>query len=50
MQEWLDKYEQAINYRLDRVDDYLRSCNNKESRRDNRPPRIGCHRVPERAR
>jgi DNA-binding transcriptional ArsR family regulator len=23
LQEWLVKYEQALNYRLDRVDDYL---------------------------
>ena len=33
-QEWLAKYEQALNERLDRMDDYLRDFQQKESRRD----------------
>ena len=34
MQEWLAKYEQAWNDRLDRVEDYLQELQNKESRSD----------------
>ena len=32
--DWLAKYEQAWNERLDRMDDYLKELNNKESRSD----------------
>ena len=34
VQEWLAKYEQAWNERLDRVDDYLRALQDKESSSD----------------
>ena len=34
LQEWLAKYEQAWNERLDRVDDYLRALQDKESSSD----------------
>ena len=34
LQEWLAKYEQAWNERLDRVDDYLRVLQDKESSSD----------------
>jgi DNA-binding transcriptional ArsR family regulator len=34
LHEWLAKYEQAWNDRLDRMDDYLKNSNNKESRSD----------------
>jgi DNA-binding transcriptional ArsR family regulator len=30
-QEWLAKYEQALNDRLERMDDYLRELQQKES-------------------
>ena len=30
--DWLDKYEQAWNERLDRMDDYLKELQEKESR------------------
>ena len=33
-QEWLAKYEQALNDRLDRMDDYLKDLQQKESRGD----------------
>jgi DNA-binding transcriptional ArsR family regulator len=33
-QEWLAKYEQAWNDRLDRMDDYLKELQHKESRSD----------------
>ena len=32
--DWLDKYERAWNERLDRMDDYLRELQEKESRSD----------------
>src|SRR5215467_10738013 len=32
--EWLAKYEQALNDRLDRVDDYLKELQQKESSSD----------------
>jgi DNA-binding transcriptional ArsR family regulator len=32
--DWLAKYERALNARLDRMDDYLKELNNKESRSD----------------
>jgi DNA-binding transcriptional ArsR family regulator len=31
LREWLAKYEQAWNDRMDRMDDYLKEHNNKES-------------------
>ncbi len=34
MQEWLTKYEQALNARLDRMEDYLEELQDKESRSD----------------
>ena len=34
LREWLTKYEQAWNDRLDRVDDYLKELQNKESNGD----------------
>ena len=34
LNEWLAKYEQAWNDRLDRVEDYLQELQNKESRSD----------------
>lgn len=34
MQEWLAKFERVMNDRLDRVDDYLKGLQNKESRSD----------------
>ena len=34
LHEWLAKYEQAWNDRLDRVEDYLQELQNKESRSD----------------
>ena len=34
MHEWLAKYEQALNDRLDRMDDYLKELQEKESRSD----------------
>jgi DNA-binding transcriptional ArsR family regulator len=34
MREWLAKYEQAWNERLDRVDDYLKELQDKESGSD----------------
>jgi len=34
LQEWLAKYERALNDRLDRLDDYLRELQNKESGSD----------------
>ena len=34
LQEWLAKYEQAWNARLDRVDDYLKELQQKESSSD----------------
>jgi DNA-binding transcriptional ArsR family regulator len=34
MQEWLAKYEQVWNERLDRMDDYLKELQEKESRND----------------
>jgi hypothetical protein len=34
LQEWLAKYEQAWNDRLDRVEDYLKELQNKESGND----------------
>ena len=34
LHEWLAKYEQAWNARLDRVEDYLQELQNKESRSD----------------
>jgi DNA-binding transcriptional ArsR family regulator len=32
--DWLAKYEQALNDRLDRMDDYLRELQQKENRSD----------------
>jgi DNA-binding transcriptional ArsR family regulator len=32
--EWLAKYEQALNERLDRMDEYLKELQEKESRND----------------
>jgi DNA-binding transcriptional ArsR family regulator len=32
--EWLAKYEQAVNERLDRIDDYLKELQDKESGSD----------------
>jgi hypothetical protein len=34
MREWLAKYEQAWNDRLDRMDDYLKELQNKEGGND----------------
>ena len=34
MHDWLAKYEQASNERLDRMDDYLKELRHKESRSD----------------
>jgi DNA-binding transcriptional ArsR family regulator len=34
MHEWLAKYEQALNARLDRVDDYLEELQRQGERRD----------------
>ena len=34
MHEWLAKYEQAWNERMDRMDDYLKDLQQKESRSD----------------
>ena len=34
MHEWLAKYERALNARLDRVDDYLKELQQKESSSD----------------
>jgi hypothetical protein len=34
MQEWLAKYEQAWKERLDRMDDYLKELQEKESGSD----------------
>src|SRR5437667_12338664 len=34
LHDWLAKYEQAWNERLDRVDDYLKELQDKESRSD----------------
>jgi len=34
LHDWLSKYEQAWNERLDRIDDYLRELQEKESRSD----------------
>jgi DNA-binding transcriptional ArsR family regulator len=34
LHEWLAKYEQALNDRLDRMDDYLNELQGKESRND----------------
>ena len=34
MQAWLAKYEQALNERLDRMDDYLKELQEKESHDD----------------
>ena len=34
MHDWLAKYEQAWNERLDRMDDYLKELQQKESRSD----------------
>ena len=34
LHDWVAKYEQAINDRLDRMDDYLKSYNDKESGSD----------------
>jgi hypothetical protein len=31
LHDWVAKYEQAINDRLDRIEDYLTSCNDKET-------------------
>src|SRR5947207_9222493 len=32
--DWLAKYEQALNERMDRLDDYLKDLQQKESRND----------------
>src|SRR2546421_9398140 len=34
LHEWLAKYERALNERLDRMDDYLKELQQKESRSD----------------
>ena len=34
LHEWLAKYEQALNDRLDRMDDYLKELQHKENRND----------------
>jgi DNA-binding transcriptional ArsR family regulator len=34
MHDWLAKYEQALNERLDRMDDYLKELQHKESGND----------------
>jgi DNA-binding transcriptional ArsR family regulator len=34
MHEWLAKYEQALNERLDRMDDYLKELQEQEGRSD----------------
>src|SRR6516164_7011464 len=34
MHEWLARYEQALNDRLERLDDYLKELQQKESRSD----------------
>jgi DNA-binding transcriptional ArsR family regulator len=34
MRDWLAKYEQALNERLDRMDDYLKELQNKEGNGD----------------
>jgi hypothetical protein len=34
MQEWLAKYERAVNERLDRMDDYLKELQERESGSD----------------
>jgi hypothetical protein len=50
LREWLAKYEQARNERLDRLDDYLKELHDKESGSGTQSARVGSHRVPERSR
>src|ERR1700735_4727776 len=45
--EWLGKYERGVKDRMDRMDDYLKSYNDKESGSDTSPARIGSHRLSE---
>src|SRR5262252_8809821 len=45
LHEWLAKYGQAWNDRLDRVDDYLKELQQKESSSDTYPARVGSHRI-----
>ncbi len=46
LHEWLVKYEQAWNDRMDRLDGYLKELN-KESVSDTRPAWSGLHRISE---
>ena len=47
MNEWLAKYEQAMNARLDRIDDYLKQLQQQGETRDADTPQQGRHRIPE---
>jgi DNA-binding transcriptional ArsR family regulator len=47
LHQWLAKYEQAMNDRLDRVDAYLQELQHKESGSDSESARTGSYRIPE---
>ena len=48
LHEWLAKYEQAMNDRLDRLDDYLHDLQGREERDEGHATRLGDGRVSER--
>ena len=45
--DWLAKYEEAWNERMDRMDDYLKDLQHKESRSDTQSARVGSSRISE---
>jgi DNA-binding transcriptional ArsR family regulator len=45
--DWLAKYELAWNERMDRMDDYLKDLQQKESRSDTQSARVGSSRISE---
>src|SRR5437870_2262374 len=45
--DWLAKYEEAWNERMDRMDDYLKDLQHKESRSDTQSARVGSSQVSE---
>jgi DNA-binding transcriptional ArsR family regulator len=47
LHQWLAKYEQAMNDRLDRVDAYLQELQHKESGSDSESAPTGSYRIPE---
>jgi DNA-binding transcriptional ArsR family regulator len=47
LREWLVKYEQAWNDRMDRMDDYLKELQQQESLSDTQTASTGSHRVSE---